>query len=122
VAVAGLSLAIPASATTGATASDCAGPVCSYTLKINGTYWQYEAQVNNNQTGTGVTSWIWVYTNAGAAHADYYLNGDSTMHTLTSPVDGSTSKNLPKDVTAFRVCGDNGIGGDACSPWAHPTY
>lgn len=79
----------------------------------------YEAEVNNVWSPSG--SWIWVYGESNAAHTDYYLEGNSSMHTLWSPKDGSNSTiHHATKVTAFRVCGPNGVGGDDCSPWAHP--
>ncbi|WP_306185120.1 MULTISPECIES: hypothetical protein [unclassified Streptomyces] len=118
VAVAGLGLALPAAASGSVS---CDGYRCTASAGAESKY--YEAQVDNNP-GNGAASWIWVYSNSGyQAHADYYLEGDSTMHQYYSPVYGATSMNLGKDVTAFRVCGWNGAFGDTCtSTWAHPQY
>jgi hypothetical protein len=82
----------------------------------------YQAQVNNNQSGYGVSSWIWVWTNSFGDHVDYYLNNDGAMHKLYAPAGGSASMTQPRDVTAFRVCGPNGWGGDVCSGWINPSY
>jgi hypothetical protein len=118
VAFVGLSLAIPASANT-----SC-GAVCTATYRFTASDDYFQAQVNNNQTGNGVTSWIWVYSNTEGDHADYYLEGDQSMHKVyTGGYGSSTSMNLSKNVTAFRVCGPSGSGtGDKCSGWYNPSY
>ncbi|WP_327119279.1 hypothetical protein OG206_23635 [Streptomyces sp. NBC_01341] len=119
--VAGLTLASsPASASA---AADC-GYACSVSKHVDTGVdsADYQAQVNNSTAGPGVTSWIWVWSNNSGAHADYYLNGDATMHKIYGPARSSASTTLSRDVTSFRVCGPNGFGGDACSAWAHPQY
>ncbi|MFF4247251.1 hypothetical protein ACFYY2_22695 [Streptomyces sp. NPDC001822] len=121
VAVAGLTLATsPASA---AAAADC-GSACSVSKHVNTGIEtaDYQAQVNNSTSGSGVTSWIWVWSNNSGAHADYYLNGDGSMHKIYGPAKGAASTTLSRDVTSFRVCGPNGFGADTCSAWAHPQY
>jgi hypothetical protein len=119
VAVAGVGLALPASASGTVT---CDGYFCKATALDGGGHY-FEAEVTNNP-GDGAASWIWVWTNQSAykAHTDYYLRDDGTMHKYYSPLNGANSMDLPKDVTAFRVCGSNGGAGDTCSSWAHPLY
>lgn len=118
VAVAGLGLALPAAASGSVS---CDGYYCRASAGAPDTGY-YEAQVDNNP-GSGA-SWIWVWTSSGAtSHADYYLEGDSSMHQYYSPKNGANSMTLSKNVTAFRVCGPNGAFGDTCtSTWAHPQY
>ncbi|GAA3898279.1 hypothetical protein [Streptomyces lannensis] len=118
VAVAGLGLALPASASGSIT---CWDYICKASAGSGPKY--YEAQVDNNPA-SGAASWIWVWSNnAFTSHIDYYLKGDGTMHKYYSQEFGANSMNVSKDVTAFRVCGPNGGGGDTCtSTWAHPKY
>ncbi|MGW5063104.1 hypothetical protein ACWEQ2_38455 [Streptomyces sp. NPDC004096] len=117
VAVAGLGLALPASASGSVS---CDGYYCKASAGALGAY--YEAEVDNNP-GSGAAAWIWVFTNGSPSHVDYYLEGDSTMHKYYSPSYGANSMNLSKDVTSFRVCGPNGAFGDTCtSTWAYPKY
>lgn len=126
-AVAGLALA-SLSVTTSAHAGDfsCAADCYvsqSQYITIPAHTAKYEARVNNNQTGNGVTSWIWVYAGKDDwPHVDYYLNGDPNMHQKSGYPNAGKSENLSLDVTAFRVCGKNGWGGSVCSDWAHPSY
>ena len=121
-ATAALGLAIPASAADKYCDADCYVEQSQYITDPAHTA-HYEARTNNNQTGNGVTSWIWVWTDSDKAHVDYYLNGDGAMHQLSASYPGvASSMNLSQDVTALRVCGPNGWGGDVCSDWWHPKY
>lgn len=117
---AGLSISVSASAYE----SDYSCPaVCSVSVYSKRGFGYYEAQVNNNNEGGGVTSWIWVYNRGRGDHVDYFLKDDYNMHKLYADHDSSSSRSLERDVTAFRVCGPNGWGGDECSAgggWAHP--
>lgn len=115
VAVAGLSLSIPASA------ADvyCAAYCTTSQAAVSATY---KAAVDNTETGTNVSSWIWVDSDGSTGgHADYFLNGDQTQHQLYAAAEEAETMYLPKDVTAFRVCGPNGVDGDVCSGWRHPS-
>jgi hypothetical protein len=97
-------------------------PVCNVSVYISDSGKTYSAQVDNTHTGSGVTSWIWVGTNGGGDHVDYFLNGGGNLRTLYTGSYSSTAIDLDRDVTRFRACGPNGIGGDACSPWGVPTF
>lgn len=115
VAVAGLGLAAPASADT------YCGTTCSANTSglIIFTHVHYQAQVDNNYTYSGVSSWLWMWNDYYGDHTDYYLSGEQNMHTWYIGAKSSASIDLPKDVTKFRVCGPNGFGGDNCSDWHH---
>lgn len=112
VAVAGLGLAIPASAD-----EFCAAD-CFVQLTV---VWvgKYQARVNNDHSANG--SWIWVYGKDMGSHADYYVLGDSKMRKIYAPKNGANSMTLGAKVLKFRVCGPNGIGGDACTVWRVPN-
>ncbi|MCE7011747.1 hypothetical protein LWC34_54380 [Kibdelosporangium philippinense] len=104
VAVAGLGLA-----TQPALASDKAVTV---------THRAYTAKADNHP-GNGKKGWVWVgSTSNEQAHVDYFLVGDSEMHTLYSEVPrGQAYQSFDKAVKSIRVCGhDPGeLSGDGCS-------
>jgi hypothetical protein len=98
-------------------------PYCVVSVFVRASAFNYSAQVDNTHTGSGgVTSWIWVSTNGVGDHVDYYLNGDGNLHTLYTGAHQSTAISLTRDVTKFRVCGPDDIGGDVCSQWGIPTF
>ncbi|MGW1530528.1 hypothetical protein [Streptomyces sp. NPDC002159] len=127
VAVAGLSLAIPASATEpdgfnggiSCTKSNTSCYIWGYPLWNPGK--KAEGQIDNTP-GNGAASWIWIYGTGMGIHMDYYLQDDSAMHQLYTPANQGTSTSLSRNVTAARICGPNGLGGDACTSWSHPAY